>query len=188
MVSDATCCAASDSSLIDINFGSGGQEREGNPVDVKENCSCCRKSSETEKITWPAFRRELVVTLQLIFKFLFIAYFLEALISFYVPREWIETILGVNNPFSIVFSTLLGVPLYTTNLTALGLIGGLLKSNMSNGAALAFLISGATTTLPAMSAVYGIVSKKVFTLYLAIIVVGALLSGYLYLLLEFFLF
>jgi uncharacterized membrane protein YraQ (UPF0718 family) len=55
---------------------------------------------------------------------------------------------------------------------------------MSGGAALAFLISGATTTLPAMSAVYGIVSNRVFFIYLGIIAVGAMFFGYIYQIIE----
>ena len=70
--------------------------------------------------------------------------------------------------------------MYTTNLTSLGLIVGLLQRGMSGGAALAFLIGGAVTTLPAMSAVFGIVRWRVFVLYLGFCVTGSLLSGFAY--------
>lgn len=149
--------------------------------------SCCNNilsEKNNKKFTWEAFWKELMDVLWMVGKYLFIAYFLEAVISFYVPKEWIQNLLGVRNPFSVLYATILGVPLYTTNLTALGLIGGLLAKNMSGGAALAFLISGATTTLPAMSAVYGIVSKRVFLLYLGIIAVGAIFFGYTYQIIE----
>jgi uncharacterized membrane protein YraQ (UPF0718 family) len=70
--------------------------------------------------------------------------------------------------------------MYTTNLTSLGLIAGLLQRGMSGGAALAFLIGGAVTTLPAMSAVYGIVRWRVFGLYLGFCIAGSLLTGFAY--------
>jgi hypothetical protein len=49
---------------------------------------------------------------------------------------------------------------------------------MNPAAGLAFLIAGPTTTLPAMAAVWGIVSRRVFSLYIAISLVGAILVGY----------
>ena len=52
-------------------------------------------------------------------------------------------------------------------LTALPLVSGLLSLGMNQGAALAFLIAGPTTTLPAMLAVWGIVKRKIFFLYIS---------------------
>ena len=84
-------------------------------------------------------------------KFMAIAFALEAVIKFYVPESWIRAALGAENALAVPIAVLVGVPFYTTNAQALGLVGGLLGQGMSGGAALAFLIGGATTTLPAMS-------------------------------------
>ena len=70
------------------------------------------------------------------------------------------------------------MPVYTTELTALPLVGDLLTQGMDPGAALAFLIAGPTTTLPAMAAVWGLVSRRVFGLYVSFALVGAILLGY----------
>ena len=51
---------------------------------------------------------------------------------------------------------------------------------MNPVAALAFLIAGPMTTLPAMSAVWGLVNRKVFSLYLGFALVGAVALGYVY--------
>ena len=58
-------------------------------------------------------------------KFMALAFLLEALINFYVPQEWIVGLLGRHNHWTIVLAALIGVPVYTTELTALPLIGGL---------------------------------------------------------------
>ncbi|MDC7240852.1 MAG: permease, partial [Spirochaetales bacterium] len=112
--------------------------------------------------------------------FMTLAYVLEALIILYLPEAWIVSLLGSGNRLAIPLATAVGIPLYTTNLTALGLVGGLLQQGMSPGAALAFLISGATTTIPAMAAVYGIVKGRVFALYLLSTLIISLLAGYAY--------
>jgi uncharacterized membrane protein YraQ (UPF0718 family) len=49
---------------------------------------------------------------------------------------------------------------------------------MGRGAALAFLITGPVTTLPAMAAVWGVVKVRVFFIYLGLGLIGGILSGY----------
>ena len=48
---------------------------------------------------------------------------------------------------------------------------------MSPGAAIAFLIAGPATTVPAMAAVWTLVRPRVFVLYVGIVVVGAVALG-----------
>jgi uncharacterized membrane protein YraQ (UPF0718 family) len=79
---------------------------------------------------------------------------------------------------SIFTAALLGVPTYTSNLSALPMVNGLLAQGMSPAAALAFLVAGPTTTLPAMAAVWSLVSHRVFVLYISFALVGAIVIGY----------
>ena len=79
---------------------------------------------------------------------------------------------------AIVTAAILGVPTYTSSLTALPMISGLLTQGMNPAAALAFLIAGPTTTLPAMAAVWPLVTRRVFVLYVSFSLLGAALTGY----------
>lgn len=123
---------------------------------------------------------ETVAATMLVVKFMALAFFIEALITLYVPAEWVSALLGHKNHGAIIWATLIGVPAYTSNLTALPMISGLLVQGMDRGAALAFLIAGPTTTLPAMAAVWGLVSRRVFLLYVSIALLGSLVVGYAY--------
>ena len=97
------------------------------------------------------------------------------------PRaSWISGTLGAQSPLAIFTAALLGVPAYTTSLTALPMISGLLTQGMNPAAALAFLIAGPITTLPAMAAVWPLVSRRVFVLYVSFALVGAVLTGFCY--------
>ena len=116
----------------------------------------------------------------MVIKFMLLAWLVGALVKLYVPEEWITRILSGDNPWSIVIAALLGVPVYTSNLTAMPLVGGLLALGMHPAAALAFLVAGPMTTLPAMSAVWGLVNRKVFTLYIGFALIGAVVLGYAY--------
>jgi uncharacterized membrane protein YraQ (UPF0718 family) len=145
-----------------------------------KGCSCGvepasfwhRLVSETWDATW------------MVVKFMLLAFFLSTLIKLYVPEEWVAGILGHQNPWAIPVAALLGVPAYASNLTALPMLSGLLAQGMGPSAALAFLISGPTTTLPAMAAVWGLTSRRVFALYVSFSLVGAVALGYLHSLLT----
>jgi uncharacterized membrane protein YraQ (UPF0718 family) len=113
-------------------------------------------------------------------QFMALAFLLEGLITLYIPGDWITAALGADNPLAILTAAVLGVPAYTTSLTALPMISGLLTQGMNPAAALAFLIAGPTTTLPAMAAVWSLVSRRVFGLYVAFAMIGSVLAGYVY--------
>ena len=117
-------------------------------------------------------------------KFMALAFLLEGLITLYVPQGWISGLLGSGSPLTIIIAALLGVPAYTTSLTALPMISGLLTQGMHPAAALSFLIAGPVTTLPAMAAVWPLVGRRVFGLYVSLGLAGAVLAGYTYIIIA----
>jgi len=139
---------------------------------------------DTHQESGPSFWNRLLMetwaATTMVFKFMVLAWFLGALIRLYVPETWIASTLGSDKPWAIIIAALLGIPAYTSNLAAMPLMGGLLAQGMHPAAALAFLIAGPTTTLPAMSAVWGLVNRKVFALYIGFSLVGAVALGYLF--------
>ena len=60
------------------------------------------------------------------------------------------------------------------------IVEGLLNGGMGHGAALAFLIAGPVTTIPAMTAVFALVRRQTFSVYLGAGIAGSLISGYLF--------
>jgi uncharacterized membrane protein YraQ (UPF0718 family) len=137
-------------------------------------------SGQVEDPFWQRLGVEVWEATTMVVKFMLLAWLFGALIRIYFPEEWIINVLGTDNPWSILTASVLGVPVYTSNLAAMPLVGGLLDQGMHPAAALAFLISGPMTTLPAMSAVWGLVNRKVFSLYIAFALVGAVVLGYVY--------
>jgi uncharacterized membrane protein YraQ (UPF0718 family) len=129
---------------------------------------------------WHRLLKETLSATLMVVKFMALAFFLSALIELFVPSEWVAGLLGRQNPWAILSAAFLGVPAYASNLTALPLLSGLLAQGMDPSAALAFLISGPTTTLPAMAAVWGLSSRRVFALYVALPLVGAVVLGHLH--------
>lgn len=113
-------------------------------------------------------------------KYILIAFFLEALITRYLPVSLVAGFLGRESGTGPLLAALIGVPAYASSISAMPVIRGLMDLGMDKGTALAFMIGGAATSIPAMAAVYSIVKRKVFVLYLAFSLVGAVGAGYLY--------
>ena len=112
-------------------------------------------------------------------RWLLVAFALEALILAWVPQDAIASTLGGGNTWSVPLAAVIGVPLYVSNFTALPIVSGLLSQGMSSGAAIAFLLAGPVTTVPAMLAVRPLVRREVFVYYLAVGLVGATALGFL---------
>ena len=111
-------------------------------------------------------------------KWLAVAFLLEALIVHYVDPAWIGAILGGENPWSIPLASAVGIPLYTSGVAAIPITKGLIAAGMGGGAAMAFLIAGPVTCVPAMAGVWVLVKRKVLAIYLAGGILGSLIAGY----------
>ncbi len=131
------------------------------------------------RIDWTVFTRRMWDQSWRLGRWLLLAFTLEALITMYVPQETIVAVLGKENRFSIPLAALIGVPLYLGNLSALPIVKGLLLQGMQPGAAIAFLIAGPVTTIPAMTAVWTVVRRPIFALYIAVSLFGSMLLGFL---------
>ena len=110
-------------------------------------------------------------------KWFVLAFLLESLMVAYVPGDLIARIAGDGGLLSIVGATLVGIPSYLNGNAALPLVAGLMDKGMAPGAAMAFLVGGGVTSIPAALAVWGVARRQVFAAYLAFAVLGALLSG-----------
>jgi uncharacterized membrane protein YraQ (UPF0718 family) len=113
-------------------------------------------------------------------KWLLLAFVLESLMVAYVPSDLVTRVAGGGGLLSILAATLVGIPSYLNGNAALPLVAGLVDKGMAPGAAMAFLVGGGVTSIPAALAVFGIARGRVFAVYLALAVAGALLTGLAY--------
>lgn len=126
------------------------------------------------------FAREALSTTLFLLKWLTLAFLLESLMLAYVPAEWISTTLGGDGLVPVIVATFVGVPAYLNGYAALPLVSGLIEQGMEQGAGLAFLVAGGVTSLPAAIAVFALVRRPVFVLYIVLALSGSMASGLLY--------
>ena len=93
------------------------------------------------------------------------------------PADLIAGTLGADSLWAIPTAVLVGIPAYLNGYAALPLVGGLIDMGISPGAGMAFLVSGGVTSIPAAIAVFALVKKPVFTLYIILALAGGSLAG-----------
>jgi uncharacterized membrane protein YraQ (UPF0718 family) len=105
--------------------------------------------------------------------FAFVGYFLNGLI----PAGWVAALFGSGKIYSAPLAATLGLPLYINSEASFPLIRALLDAGMSQGAALAFMISGAGTSIGAITGAVIIARWRVVGLVVGVLWAGAILCG-----------
>ena len=113
-------------------------------------------------------------------KWLVLAFLLESLMLAYVPTDLVTRVAGDGSLLSIMSATLIGIPSYLNGNAALPLVAALMDKGMAAGPAMAFLLGGGVTSIPAALAVWAIAQRKVFAVYLLASLLGAFAAGLIY--------
>ncbi len=154
--------------------------------DAAGGCNACDSGLETGEPVWrfwrealrvATFRSEALENARFLVKWLVFAYLIQALLVTYVPARLIAGLVGGTGAGPIVMGALVGAPAYLNGYAAPALVAGLMEQGMSAGAALAFMVAGAVTCVPAMVAVWSLVRWQVFAAYMGFGVAGAIVSG-----------
>ena len=157
--------------------------------DVAGSCGGCDSPLTTGGTLWrfwreaprrATFRAEAFSNARFLVKWLALAYLIEALLVTYVPAEAIAGVVGGDGFSPIVMGALVGAPAYLNGYAAPALVAGLMQQGMGSGAAMAFMVAGSVSCIPAMVAVWSLVRRQVFAAYVAFGIVGAIISGALF--------
>ncbi len=105
-------------------------------------------------------------------KFTLLGIVLGVLAEAYIPREWIAGYLGEGSAANVLLVTVLSVPLHVNEITAAAILYSLLGLGLAKGPALAFLIGGPVTSIPAMSVLLTMCRKRVVAAFLGISLAG----------------
>ncbi len=159
-----------------------------NPLRPRKSAGCgCGPSPIDSKPVWKfwteAPRRATFMELGkenmlFLLKWMSLAYLIEALMITYVPADLIAGILGGTGPKPVILSALIGAPAYLNGYIAPPLLAGLMEQGMTAAAAMAFMVAGAVSSIPAMTAVWSLVKPRVFATYLSLGILGAMVAGF----------
>ena len=102
------------------------------------------------------------------------------LINKFVPAEIIMRYLGAENIFAVPLMALIGLPLYVSGASSIPVINALIEGGASQGALLAFMITGPGTSAGVLAGLVTIMKKRAIGLYVAYLLVFAVILGYLF--------
>ncbi len=112
--------------------------------------------------------------------FVIIGVGIGAIIHGYIPQSFIESILGSQNPFSVVIATLMGAPMYADIFGTLPIAEALILKGVGIGTVLAFMMSVTALSLPSLIMLKKVVKPKLLMMFIGVVLGGILIMGYVF--------
>lgn len=102
------------------------------------------------------------------------------MINSFIPSEYIVRFFSADSIFSVPLAALIGFPLYISGEGAIPLVKALMAGGAGGGAMMAFMITGSGTSAWVIAGISAFMKKRVVSLYIALMLGGGILLGYLY--------
>lgn len=103
-----------------------------------------------------------------------------AIIHGFMPQSFIESVLGSNNPFSVILATLVGIPMYADIFGTLPIAEALVLKGVGIGTVLAFMMAVTALSLPSIIMLKKVVKTKLLLMFVGIVTTGIIVMGYLF--------
>ena len=132
------------------------------------------------KISW----NSMCSTFRKVFPFILIGVGIGAVIHNWIPENWIINSLGNKNPFGVILATVFGVPMYADIFGCIPIAESLLEKGALLGVVLSFMMSVTTLSFPSIVMLSKAVKPKLLAIFMAICVLGIVIVGYTFNLLQ----
>ncbi len=123
-------------------------------------------------------KEQVISTFKKVFPYILVGVGIGAIIHNWLPKEWIEIILGSNNPFSVILAVLVGVPMYADIFGTIPIAEALLAKGAQLGTILSFMMAVTTLSLPSMVMLKKAIKPKLLGVFVIICTVGIIVVGY----------
>ncbi len=138
------------------------QKKQVKKLDIKERLHYCYE--ETQYI------------ITKVFPYVILGVGIGAGIHTYAPENLLASI--TNNIFAVPFAVIIGVPLYSNAAGIVPVITSLIDKGLPLGTALAFMMAVTALSLPEMIILKKVLKLKLLALYIGIVTVGIIITGY----------
>ena len=130
-------------------------------------------------------KAQVTATYRKVLPYLLVGVGVGAVIHNWIPQAWVETVLGSGNPFGVLAAVVVGVPMYADIFGTIPVAEALLGKGAQLGTVLSFMMAVTTLSLPSLILLRKVVKPRLLALFVAICVVGIILVGYLFNVLQF---
>lgn len=147
---------------------------------------------DNEKLTYKDrvdFAKEQVTdTFKKVFPYIIVGVGIGAVIHNWIPESWVTAILGSRNPFGVILATLIGIPMYADIFGSIPVAEALLDKGAQLGTVLSFMMAVTTLSLPSLIMLKKAIKPRLLVTFIIICAIGIILIGYLFNLLQHFIF
>ena len=123
---------------------------------------------------------QVISTLKKVFPYIVIGVAIGAVIHNWIPRGWVQTVLGSDNPIGVVLATVLGTPMYADMFGVIPVAEALLGKGALLGTVLSFMMAVTTLSLPSLVMLKKAIKPKLLAVFIGICVIGIILVGYIF--------
>jgi uncharacterized membrane protein YraQ (UPF0718 family) len=145
----------------------------GNSVDI-ESPELTRK----DRLVYS--KEQVLAIIKKVWLYVLIGVGIGALIHNWIPRAWIETVLGQKNPFSVLIATAVGMPMYADIFGTIPIAEALYAKGVGVGTILSFMMAVTALSVPSIVLLKRAVKTKLLAVFVGIVGVGILVIGYLF--------
>lgn len=125
-------------------------------------------------------KEQVIETFKKVFPYILVGVGIGAIIHNWIPENWIQTVLGSNNPFGVVLAVLVGIPMYADIFGTIPIAEALLAKGAQLGTILSFMMAVTTLSLPSIIMLKKAVKTKLLGLFIVICTLGIVIVGYLF--------
>ena len=115
-----------------------------------------------------------------IWRWLLFGVFVSAAITTWVPPNAMANLAGYGGLAAMLITLVIALPLYVCATASVPIAAALVTSGLPAGAALVFLMAGPATNVATIGAVYRTLGRRALTIYLSVVIVGSIASGWLF--------
>lgn len=126
-------------------------------------------------------------TIKKVYLYVLIGVGIGAIIHNWIPQEIIMKLLGSNNPFSVIIATIIGIPMYADIFGTIPIAEALYFKGAGLGVILSFMMGVTALSLPSMIMLRKVVKPKLLGIFVAIVTVGIIITGYIFNFVHYFL-
>ena len=130
-----------------------------------------------ELVLW---MKETLHFVRLILPWLLVGVFVAGILKVAIPESVVTDYVGGNSLLANFIASFLGALMYFATLTEVPVIRAFMDLGMGKGPALALLLAGPALSLPAMLVLRSIMGTKKMLTYVALVVVMATITGYIF--------
>jgi len=132
------------------------------------------------KIEIGIWMKETLRFVRLIVPWLLVGVFAAGIITTFVPQDVVTDWVGGNSLFANFIASFVGALMYFATLTEVPIISAFMNLGMGKGPTLALLLAGPALSLPNMLVIRSIMGTKKTLTYIALVVVFATITGYIF--------